>query len=258
MKLPVLDKPVSNKDPILSEEKISNKDPVLLSSPKGAYWAFSFRNWKQIHHFGLDQSQPKWFVSLLEKLKELSGKAIDEFLSDNTQKNHWRYHSINWNQTNIPVQKNQLDWIDPIYRNNEEEYPLLQFQVSKALGRVIGFWDEKNIFNIVLLDPLHNIQPSKSHGYTVNNCNPLDCQYTSLLKQISDIKNSINCDNTCQTKNQISSLPFNNGSSNVIMHYISDDDISQINAALQEGFSYTELLLLAADELKPLKRPDPT
>lgn len=78
---------------------------------------------------------------------------------------HWRYHDINWNARAVPVERDNFDWIDRAYRDNPEEYPFVQFQLSKALGRVIGFWDETGIFNVVVLDPMHNMQPSDYSDY---------------------------------------------------------------------------------------------
>ncbi|WP_157667053.1 hypothetical protein [Vibrio alginolyticus] len=97
-------------------------------------WTFSFQYWKQIEFFGLDKSNPSWFVSLIEKLKDLSGKDVKNFVSTGEQRDAWRYHNINWNQTNIPIQREDLDWLDKDYRENEAEYPIVQFQVSQALG----------------------------------------------------------------------------------------------------------------------------
>lgn len=113
----------------------------------------------------------------MDKLTELSKKDIKDFVANGTGKDTWRYHPISWMQENIPVQREDLDWVHKDYLENKEEYPLLQFQISKSLGRVVGFWDEFQIFNIVLLDPLHNIQPSKDYNYRVNYCSPLDSEY---------------------------------------------------------------------------------
>lgn len=149
--------------PVLEHTPLNNR-PVLVDVGEKK-WTFSFQYWKQIEFFGLDKSNPSWFVSLIEKLKDLSGKDVKNFVSTGEQRDAWRYHNINWNQTNIPIQREDLDWLDKDYRENEAEYPIVQFQVSQALGRVVGFWDENSVFNILLLDPLHNIQPSKRYNY---------------------------------------------------------------------------------------------
>ncbi|MBF4448927.1 hypothetical protein ERJ76_25315 [Vibrio anguillarum] len=76
---------------------------------------------------------------MLEKLRELCGKKVEDFISNEGEKGSWRYHKINWNQKNIPIQRGDLEWVDKVYRDNPDDYPLLQFQVSTALGRVVGF-----------------------------------------------------------------------------------------------------------------------
>jgi len=206
-------------------------------------WVFSFRFWRQIEFFGLDKSESKWFVSLLEKLTDLSKIEINKFISDKQTKNSYRYHHINWNQKNIPIQRKELKWIESDYLENEEEFPLVQFQISRALGRIVGFWDENSVFNIVLLDPLHNIQPSKDFNYKVDPCNPLSCQYTSLLLDITAMR-SKTCENkNCPYQSALDSIPTNSNYKNVLMHYIDDDDMESINFFSEnKNLSVTEIL----------------
>jgi len=72
--------------------------------------------------------------------------------------------------------------------DNEDEFPLHQFQVSTTRGRIIGF-DYENVFYIVLLDPLHNLQPSKNFNYEIDDCYPLSSHYDSLVQDIETLKN---------------------------------------------------------------------
>ena len=81
-------------------------------SPDPRRWAFSFRFWRQTEFFGLDKAQPTWFVSLLERLAELSGLVIDDFRSDAAARSYHRYHEIDWDQKNIPVRREDLTWIE--------------------------------------------------------------------------------------------------------------------------------------------------
>ncbi|TVO78452.1 hypothetical protein [Sedimenticola selenatireducens] len=162
--------------------------PSKTNTPKK--WTFSFRFWKQIEYFGLDKTDSAWMVSVLEKLQVLSQENIESVLCSPEKKKYWRYHNIDWGQKNIPVQRADLDWITDTYRDNPEDYPFVQFQISKSLGRVIGFWDDKDTFNIVLLDPYHNMQPSKAYSYNVDPCGPLSCDYTTLLAAIDSLAES--------------------------------------------------------------------
>lgn len=239
-----------NKIPVLDREPVQHKNPVLLSTPGDNRWSFSFRFWNQIEYFGLNKSQPKWFVSLLEKLKELSDKQIDKFLADGTERDAWRYHPIDWNQKNIPIQQKDLEWIDSAYKDNPIDYPLLQFQVSQALGRVVGFWDENNIFNIVLLDPHHNIQPSKPHNYRVDACSPLSCEYTSLLFEIDTIKRLRLCKDKCGYTDILEQIPTNTVSTNVLRHFLSDDQKAELDSVITDKSTYTDILMLGVDLMK--------
>lgn len=158
--------------------------PIALPPQSEKRWAFSFRFWKQIENFGLDQSDSKWFIALLEKLADLSKLNKEQFLKDGAGRDNWRFHKINWQQKNIPVQREDLDWIPKTYLDNADEYELFQFQITQSLGRVIGFFDENQEFNIVLLDPLHNMQPSKSFDYKVHYSKADPTHYADLLKDV--------------------------------------------------------------------------
>lgn len=110
----------ANRSAILNPKHIQNKtiSPIAKEPEEKASWSFSFRFWKQIDCFGLDKSQSKWFVSLLEKLKELSVESLDDFLCDSSKRDSYRFHTINWNQKNIPIQRSDLTWIDSDYLSN--------------------------------------------------------------------------------------------------------------------------------------------
>jgi hypothetical protein len=49
---------------------------------------------------------------------------------------------------NIPIQRIDFDWIERKILENEDEYPFLQFQVSTALGRVVGFFDKRGMITL--------------------------------------------------------------------------------------------------------------
>ena len=62
------------------------------------------------------------------------------------------------------MKRQTWDQVDSVYLDNPEDYPWQQFQITRANGRVIGFWDEYHVFQVVLLDPEHNMQPCKSRN----------------------------------------------------------------------------------------------
>jgi hypothetical protein len=157
---------------VAKKPRIANAPPRSPSIKSGAppelqLWAFSFRFFQQMRYFGVGGKDASWFASVLDKLGELSRKTVASTRSNRSEKLAWRLHEIDWSAKSIPIQRKDLSWIDAAYLNNEAEYPILQFQITKALGRVIGFFDERGIFNIVLLDPMHNAQPSAFAGYKV-------------------------------------------------------------------------------------------
>ncbi|MEW5773144.1 MAG: hypothetical protein AB1916_06420 [Thermodesulfobacteriota bacterium] len=174
--------------PILDDSvDLRGPSPVAGAAPPIKNWSFSFKHWGQADFFGLDKTRRSWFVSLLERLKALSNENFEDFLKDTVKRDSWRYHGIDWSARNCPISRADLTWLPASIRENDADFPMMQFHISRALGRVVGFFDNENVFNIVLLDPLHNIQPSKYHEYRVRNCSPLDCEYTALLHIVDSV-----------------------------------------------------------------------
>lgn len=231
----------------------SPKIPDAGNIPEEPRWTFSFRYFREIENFGLSQKQPNWFSSLLVRLNELSNRKISDITSNPGERDAWRYHEINWSQKNIPVQYDDLDWIDDSYRSNQAEFPLYQFQVSQSLGRVVGFWDEKQVFNIVLLDPMHNIQPSKSHNYKVDACSPNNSDYSNLLLKIQKIVTDNSCSPSCPFPDQLNNIHrFDLGADTSILIFpITDMDSACLDKAIEalgDNSSAIDLLMYAVDE----------
>lgn len=232
--------------PVLSTNPTELSKPVTAKT-KQKKWNFSFKFWRQIEYFGLDRSRPSWFVSLLDRLQAISNENIDEFVSDPTKRSTYRFHSIDWSKKNIPVQREKLDWIHPDYLKNEEEFPLVQLQVSKALGRMIGFFDEDRTFNIVLLDPLHNIQPTKAYAYRVDPCHPLSCEFSLLRHNLENLYQRNNCSNPdCKLASGLRNISDNFYPTNVIILNANDVDITDCEEIFRSGqySTYADILQL--------------
>lgn len=171
----------------------ARQDHIAKAKPTSeiARWAFSFQHWRQIEYFGVSECEAKWFVSFLERLRELASYPVDQFLADQPTKDAWRYHDVKWTIKNIPIKRSQLDWLPAEFRDNDAEYPLFQFMVSQSLGRVVGFWvgtGEARVFHIVLLDPEHNIHPTAATNHRVDACWPLTSDYGSILLDLDDVR----------------------------------------------------------------------
>lgn len=158
------------------------------------YFTFSFRYWKETDNFGVGSVENSWFASLLERLRDLGRERITRLFEDPGFKDALRSHPVNWDAKNIPVQLPDLDWLPASVRENQDEFPIIQFHVSKALGRIHGFWDADWCFQIVLLDPLHNLQPSKHVQYAVRSTEVSSCEYSALRAAIDQV-----CQSPCVT-----------------------------------------------------------
>lgn len=186
---------------------VSNNPKIIKPEPTNEkMWVFSFRFFRQYKNFGFNGDGSKinlnWFSSLFERFQELGKMKIDDVVKN---PNSHRYHKINWYARNIPIKLDELDWIDDCYKNNQEEYPLFQFDVSRALGRVAGFWDENSIFQVVLLDPLHNLQPSKYNDYKIINCDILDSELTAVVNAAHKANEKCATEG-CEAKKHISEM----------------------------------------------------
>lgn len=215
--------------PIVGNHVPITKQPILGNKIKDQInWSFSFIFFNQIDNFGLAESPTKWFISVLEKLREMGKEDINEFFKDHRKKNNARYHQIKWDAINIPVQRNDLTWLPKAYLENEDDYPFFQFQVSTGLGRIIGFWKEDyTIFYIVLLDPKHNMQPSKKHEYKVDHTNILPSEYTSLLCDLDELQGLICGDQNCKCRQKILTLPTKINRANMVYFPVDENYYQQ-------------------------------
>ncbi|OAV75258.1 hypothetical protein Barb7_01130 [Bacteroidales bacterium Barb7] len=142
-----------------SGKKLINELP-LSDSSKGLVgnrdvrpdkWVFSFLYFRQIELFGVDECNPEWFVSVFERLKDLSNKT-QNFAANTMDKQNYRFHPIDWDKKNVPIKRRDLSWIPKEYLDNESEFPLWQFSISKGKGRIVGFLNEDStVFYIVFL-----------------------------------------------------------------------------------------------------------
>ncbi|MGL6073113.1 MAG: hypothetical protein ACRC8S_03010 [Fimbriiglobus sp.] len=216
-------------DPGRSRQSIS-KPPL----PEAKQWTFSFRFWRQQDElFGLGTCDPAWFVSLLDRFHELSREKVVRFQGGDPIKDGYRYHGIDWAAKNIPMTRVQFDWLPPEYRDNETEFEFVQFHISKAEGRVIGFWDEEWVFNLLLLDRMHNLQPSKYNDYETRSSPVLQCQYTHLLFSAKAAMKMACNGQECSVSKEFERLLSNHPQHRrVVILQVEDADFTNVKAAI--------------------------
>ena len=98
----------------------TQKIPKDTKSPQSQKWVFSFVYWRQIKNFGLECSKVNagWFVSLLDRLKDLSSKSIEEIKISTDE--IWRCHAIDWEHRHTTIKKRDFSWIPSDYLESEE------------------------------------------------------------------------------------------------------------------------------------------
>lgn len=151
--------------------------------------SFSFLYFRQISLCGIGNCSPGWHTGLLERLSTFGGMTLDELLRENAGSKSLRCHPINWNSKNVPITKNDLNWLPANILDNEAEFPMIQLAISSSTGRIIGFFNrDSSVFYIVLLDPNHNVQPSKYDNYQRQSTTIGISQYDELLNKLDNIK----------------------------------------------------------------------
>ena len=207
----------------------ANRVPTQ-KAPAAPRWNFGFKCWSQQEYFGLEceKVDTHWFVSLITRLKDLGHLTVEDVTSNTKLQDDLRVHPINWNQKGIPVTREQVfELIPRPYRNEETE--IMQFQLSKATGRVIGFFDRDYTFQIVFLDPMHHMQPSKIQGYKVTETKILFTEVERLHHQMKEVVHKMQgeCPATCAVSGSLSQLiGFDQQKKLFCLHeFLSDDDI---------------------------------
>lgn len=159
---------------------------LVLNPIEDSGISFSFRFFKQIDNFGVAGKDDIWFVGLLEQLKKLSEKTIDELLGDYTSRDAFRIHQLSFDSKKTALTKADFRHIPDKYKSESEDCGYYQFQISQANGRVVGFFNSNHkVFYIVFLDPNHNAQLSEYSNYKIREIKPCDSEIDDLYARIS-------------------------------------------------------------------------
>lgn len=126
-------------------------------------------------------------------MRNVSRESLKRIQTDRLLQDSLHYHEINWGQTNIPIKRENLTSLPRDILENEGDFPIFQFSISKALGRIAGFWHD-SVFNIVLLDPYHNLQPLKEFNYRVTPTSEMMNEHEMYVANLHLIKSATtNC-----------------------------------------------------------------
>lgn len=179
-----------------AHKELENTSPTKLENI-----TFSFENFRQLDYLGIKECDNTWFTGLLIRLSEISKLTLQELRNIQKQnENTFRYHPVNWEQKNIPIVRDDINWVSNVIIRNSDEYEFYQLSISQSSGRFIGFWGNQEvhpIFYIVLLDPKHNIQPSKKHNYQVRTTYEAISQYDTLKMHVSNALANNSCKQEC-------------------------------------------------------------
>lgn len=172
----------------LAEKRTQNKGLIIPQEDRSLpFITFSFKYFGQQDFFGIGEQDATWFANLFDRIKDLSGKT-KAIIENPTERDAYRLHPIDWDARNCPITIADLSSVPQNIKDNAENDFFWQFQLSKGTGRVVGFFNEDStIFYIVLLDPKHNIQPSKDYGYSVDETVEAITEYERIQMRIADV-----------------------------------------------------------------------
>ena len=153
--------------------------------------AFSFRFFQQREFFGLGvpNCDNAWFVGLLNRLAELGKIPARQLFVDTALADSMHFHPVDWDAKNIPIKLDDALKLLVNYEN-KEEVEFYQCAVSLSKGRFVGFFSASNVFEVVLLDPNHNIYPCKRTDFKVRatkiGLSSYDDLYSKFLKNCGE------------------------------------------------------------------------
>lgn len=186
-----LGRPEPNKIP---RPKISDQPqvPKQNKKAKGAKFSISFAFWTQRENFGLSPKgdDSAWYVSLFDGLRGICAHDVDTIQCDPNLKNQLNIHRFDWSRGNmgISISKKEFEDLIPLQYRNSPEYEPFQIQVSTGHGRLIGFYDENNIFQLLLLDPNHNFCLSNYSEYKIRPTQKKLSQFEVMHNLVQAIK----------------------------------------------------------------------
>jgi hypothetical protein len=156
------------------------------------YLTFSFRYWKQHNdYFGLGSCSASHFASFLSALQELGTHTVDEFNNNSELKKSYHYHWIKWNAEGVNPRKNGKSALDISDEFFGPDYSWYQFAITTGTGRFAGFYDENTVFQVVVVDINHNLQPAKINNYQIQKTRIHGTPYDKLNVLVTATKNRI-------------------------------------------------------------------
>lgn len=148
--------------------------------------SFSFRYFRQIENFGISGKNDVWMSGLLQQLALLSDKDAESLLSSYAEKTQLRLHPLDLSIGKSALSLDDFSFIDKRELPDGEENKFWQIEISKANGRIIGFFSADHlVFFIVFLDPNHNAQLSNFSDYKIRKISPCMSELDDLKARIA-------------------------------------------------------------------------
>lgn len=206
-------------------------------------FTFGFTYWQERKYLGIGECSNAWFTSLIQRLRDLGKESIQSLIESKGA----HFHPVGFEQSHkdCPITRQQaLEMIPEAYQDDCVFY---QFALSASTGRVVGFFDDRQSFQIILLDPKHNIYPYYKHEVRVDSTLMSKTDYIGLINLLDDLRDSQLCGDSCEVKQLLRTIPeYRMGKADTItlMVQISLQDLETLQILLESKYlSIQELLL---------------
>lgn len=220
-------------------------------------WNFSFSYWNQDKYFGLNYQNvnKNWFVTLLERLKDLSNKSIEDVTKGHANRDFYHFHVIDWDKSSI----NESDFnkcIPTDYQGEQTE--ITQIFIDKSKGRIVGFMDANSVYQIVFLDPAHNMQLCSYNEYTIRKTAILPSCYAKHQNKFVGILDKSKTLQTGQVESLIEEIQgiLNNEGYDTESRFVTIPEVhfEKIDKILEKVQHYDSLDYLIMDALDALEQ----
>lgn len=216
----------------------SSQSPVAGTPRESSAATFSLRYWQQIEGFGLSHVSKGWFIDFLDGLKSTEA-FLERLLEGNpAERRKFHCHPVNWTEAKVRIRRRDLKWLPREILDNEAEFPFFQLSLAKGPMRIAGFWEpDEATFNIVLIDPHHNI--AMAEGFEgAQPCTECLGDYHQMLCAVTELADELRSAHACkaagcQMHERASKLAESYTLKGLV--YVTPDTLQQASALVSSG-----------------------
>lgn len=130
----------------------NTRNDAVVDENKRKEIIFSFRYLLEDSDFHIDHDDASYFQTIIRRMQEVCRQTFISLVVNNSRA--WRFHRVTWSDERVSRDGFGIPGEEDLY---DEAY---QFSVSgNEHGRIVGFFTDGRIFNIVWFDKDHTLYP---------------------------------------------------------------------------------------------------